>query len=158
SATTVDFDGATATVLVATPFQVNAQVPASLTPGQHTVHLQSPFGAAQQTVIVSALAPAIFLIGSPPAGAIGNQDGSLNTPAKPLTRGQVLVIYATGLGSVTAGKSGLSTANAPVSVILNGSELPAAFAGLAPGFIGLNQINVAIPASTPPGTGISLML
>ena len=27
--------------------------------------------------------------------------------------------------------------NAPVTVVLNGAELPASFAGLAPGFIGL---------------------
>ena len=46
----------------------------------------------------------------------------------------------------------------PVTVLLNGQELPVAFAGLTPGYIGLYQVNVAIPASIPPGLGISLTL
>jgi uncharacterized protein (TIGR03437 family) len=45
-----------------------------------------------------------------------------------------------------------------VAVLLNGTELPVLFAGLAPGFIGLYQVNVTIPASTPPGLGIPLAL
>ena len=47
---------------------------------------------------------------------------------------------------------------APVTVVLNGTELPAAFAGLAPGYVGLYQVNVLIPATTPPGLGIPLTL
>jgi uncharacterized protein (TIGR03437 family) len=42
--------------------------------------------------------------------------------------------------------------------MLNGIELPASFAGLAPGFIGLYQVNVSIPVSIAPGLGIPLML
>jgi len=43
-------------------------------------------------------------------------------------------------------------------VMLNGVELPAFFAGLAPGWVGLYQVNVIIPAATPPGLGIPLSL
>ena len=32
------------------------------------------------------------------------------------------------------------------------------FAGLAPGYVGLYQVNVPIPAAAPPGLGISLTL
>jgi uncharacterized protein (TIGR03437 family) len=42
--------------------------------------------------------------------------------------------------------------------VLNGTELPVLFAGLTPGYIGLYQANVIIPAATPPGLGISLTL
>jgi uncharacterized protein (TIGR03437 family) len=45
-----------------------------------------------------------------------------------------------------------------VTVLLNTTELPVSFAGLAPGFIGLYQVNVTIPAATPPGLGIPLAL
>jgi uncharacterized protein (TIGR03437 family) len=45
-----------------------------------------------------------------------------------------------------------------VTVVLNGVELPVAFAGLAPGYAGLYQVNVTIPAGTVPGLGISLTL
>jgi uncharacterized protein (TIGR03437 family) len=157
SATTVDMDGAVATVLWASPFQINAQVPPGIAPGVHTLSVRSVYGVAQQSVSVSAVAPAIFLMGSPSAGAVLNQDYSLNGPANPLPRGQVLVVYATGLGAVT--KQGqLSVTAAPVTAVVNGQELPVQFAGLAPGYVGLYQVNVPIPAATPPGLGVSLTL
>ena len=68
-----------------------------------------------------------------------------------------MVIFATGLGAVTqAGQ--LSPTTIPVTALLNGAELPASYAGLAPGFIGLYQVNVMVPAGTPPGLSIPLML
>jgi len=158
AATTVDFDGIQATVIAATPFQVNAQVPASVTPGQHVLNVHSPFGLASQTVTVSQLAPAIFLLSDGVTGAVENQDGTLNSAANPLSRGQVLVVYATGLGAVTAANNGLSIVNTTVTAVVNNVELQVAYAGLAPGFIGLYQVNVAIPTATPPGSGISLTL
>ena len=128
-----------------------------MAPGVHILRIQSAYGSSQQAVTVSAVAPGIFLIGNPPIGAITNQNFNLVGPSNPLRRGQALVIFATGLGAVT--QSGqLSPTNAPVTVVLNGTELPASFAGLAPGFIGLYQVNVTIPAGTPPGLGIPLML
>jgi uncharacterized protein (TIGR03437 family) len=155
--TTVDMDGIAMRVLFATPFQINAEIPLMMAPGVHILRIQSMYGSLQQTVTVSAVAPGIFLIGNPPVGAITNQNFNLVGPSNPLPRGQALVIFATGLGAVT--QSGqLSRTNAPVTVSLNGTELPVSFAGLAPGFIGLYQVNVTIPAGTPPGLGISLML
>ena len=55
-------------------------------------------------------------------------------------------------------RGGTSQTNATVTVVVNGVELPVQFAGLAPGFTGLYQVNVAIPAATPPGLGVPLML
>jgi uncharacterized protein (TIGR03437 family) len=157
-ATTVDMDGAPLRLLLATsPFQINAEVPLGMAPGVHSIRVQSAFGSAQQSVMVSAVAPGIFLLGNPPIGAITNTNYSLIGPTNPLPRGQSLVIYATGLGAVT--QSGpYSVTTAPVSVVLNGTELVTSFAGLAPNYIGLYQVNVLIPASTPPGLGIPLML
>jgi uncharacterized protein (TIGR03437 family) len=96
-------------------------------------------------------------VGNPPVGAMTNANYSLIEPSNPLSRGQVLVIFATGLGAVTQ-QGQLSTTNAAVSVVLNGTELPASFSGLAPGFTGLYQVNVAIPAATPPGLALPLAL
>ena len=86
-----------------------------------------------------------------------NQDGSLNGSSNPLPRGQVLVIYATGLGAV-ASQGQLSVATTAVTVMLNGQPLPTAFAGLAPGTTGEYQVNVTIPAGTPPGLAVPLAL
>jgi uncharacterized protein (TIGR03437 family) len=156
-ATTVDFDGTAARVLSASPFQINVEVPPDITPGNHTLRVRSPFGTAQQTVAVSAVAPAIFLVGNPSAGALVNQDGSLNGPFSPLPRGQVLLIYATGLGTVSS-QGPFSVTDVPVTVVIGATELPVSFSGLAPGFIGLYQVNVVIPAGIPPGLGNSLVL
>jgi uncharacterized protein (TIGR03437 family) len=155
--TSVDIDNVALSILFATPFQINAVVPLSVAPGVHNMRVQSAYGSSQQTVTVSAVAPGIFLIGNPPIGAITDQNFNLVQPSNPLTRGQSMVIFATGLGAVTqAGQ--LSPTSAPVSVLLNGAELPASYSGLAPGFIGLYQVNVTIPAGTPPGLSIPLML
>jgi uncharacterized protein (TIGR03437 family) len=155
--TTIDVDGAAAQVVPASPFQVNAVLPADVAPGTHTLRVRSPFGAAQQDVAIVAYAPAIFLMGDPSVGALVNPDGSLNAPSRPVARGDVLLVFATGLGAVQAAGS-LSVVSTPVSVVVNGQELQPDFAGLAPGFPGLYQINVRIPATTPPGLGLPLTL
>ena len=152
TATAVDVDGTAASVLFASAFQVNAQIPPGTAPGVHTVRVKSAYGTAQQQVAVSAVAPAIFLLGGTPAGAVLNQDNSINTPMTPLARGQVLQVYATGLGT-TVKQGQYSVAATAVTAVVNGTELPVSFAGLAPGFVGLYQMNIPIPAATPPGSG-----
>jgi len=155
--TAVDVDGAASQVFAATPFQVNALVPATVAPGNHVVRVRSPYGTAQQTVTVAAVAPEVFLLGSQGAGAVVNQDGTLNSATNPIARGQYLTIYATGLGVVSP-QGVYSVVSVPVTVVINGTELPVAFAGLAPGYAGLYQVNVQIPTALAPGLGISLAL
>jgi len=81
----------------------------------------------------------------------------MNGPANPLPRGQALLVYATGLGAVTR-QGQLSVTTATVTAVVNGQELPVEFAGLAPGYAGLYQVNVPIPGATAPGLGVSLTL
>ena len=156
AATVVEIGGLPARVIAATPFQVNVQVPPEQSPGPQRLVLKSPYGQAEQTVELQETAPAIFLVGEDRA-AILNQDGKLNGPTNPAPRGQTVVIYATGLGRVSP-VGGLSWAVAPVTIRLQGMDLPAAFAGLAPGFPGLYQVNVALPAELPPGLEVPLAL
>jgi uncharacterized protein (TIGR03437 family) len=156
AATEVEIGGLPARVIGATPFQVNVQVPLELSPGPHRLVLKSPYGQAEQSVELQETAPAIFLIEGGRA-AILNQDGKVNGPANPAPRGQAVVIYATGLGQV-APQGGLSVAVRPVTIRLQGMDLAAAFAGLAPGFPGLYQVNVALPLGLPPGLEVPLAL
>lgn len=155
--TTVEMDGTAMRVIFATPFQINVEVPLGMAPGVHLLRVQSMYGSSQQSVTVSAVAPGIFMIGNPPLGAITNQINQLVAPSNPLPRGQAMVIYATGLGAVTQNGQ-LSQTKAAATVLLNGVELPTFFAGLAPGWIGLYQVNVTIPKDTPPGLSIPLTL
>jgi uncharacterized protein (TIGR03437 family) len=84
----------------------------------------------------------------------------------PATAGNAVVIYCVGLGAVnpaiTAGEPASSTtlsqATANVSVTFGNVTVPAAFAGLTPGEIGLYQINTTIPAGAPTGNQVPVTI
>jgi len=152
-ATTVTVGGQAATILGAQPFQVNAVVPAGVT-GSVGLQVTSPVGSVFKQIALSAASPGIFVTGARGGGlaqgAIVNQDGSINSQAAPAQRGQYISVYCTGLGQTFA-QGGLQMASAPVTVNLNGTSLVPVFAGLAPGFVGLYQVNVLLPGGVAPG-------
>jgi uncharacterized protein (TIGR03437 family) len=69
------------------------------------------------------------------------------------------VFYLAGLGLTdTSVADGAASPSSPLAhplvtplLTLNGSDVPIAFAGLTPGFVGLYQINFQIPANAPNG-------
>ena len=72
-------------------------------------------------------------------------------------RGEVVVLYATGLGRVNpavnsgeAARNAAPTAN-KVTVNIGGRDVDPDYAGIAPGFVGLYQVNVRIPADLVAG-------
>jgi uncharacterized protein (TIGR03437 family) len=156
SDTAVLVDGAAVPVIAASPFQVNTQVPLEASTGTHKLAVRSAYGSAEQSVEVQETAPAIFLLDAQ-QGAVVNQDGKLNAPSNPAPRGQAIVVYGTGFGAVTS-RSGLSWTRKAVTALLQGLEVPSAFAGLTPGFVGLYQINILLPLSMPPGLEVPLIL
>jgi uncharacterized protein (TIGR03437 family) len=151
--TTVQINGQAAKVVAATPFQVNAQVPYGVSAGTAQLTVASANGSAQQQVAMGSVAPAIFSISAAQA-AITNLDNSLNAPSNPASRGSYLIIYATGFGAVSAAGG----ATTPLSVVIGGLEVPAAYAGASSGGVGLNQANVLLPAAMPPGLALPLYL
>jgi minor extracellular serine protease Vpr len=88
------------------------------------------------------------------------------TPSNPVHRGDVLVIYATGLGRtnplIPAGQPAptdqLASTQIPVVVTLGGIQQQVLFAGLAPGLVGVYQINVQITRSVPEGLSVPLVI
>jgi uncharacterized protein (TIGR03437 family) len=101
---------------------------------------------------------------APKQGHIYKVDASgaqvLASPASPASPGDVLVIYCSGLGPVgPAVKEGeaaplaepLARTVQPVSVMIGGLPGTVLFAGLAPGFAGLYQINVAVSRGVEAG-------
>ncbi len=151
--TTVQVNGQSARVIVATPFQVNAQIPTSAAPGAAQLTVTSSNGTAQQPITIAAVAPAIFSLSAAQA-AIANADNSLNTPSNPVKRGGVIVIYATGFGATSSS----GAAAKPVSVVIGGATLSALYSGVSPGAPGLYQVNVTLPTSMPPGFALPLYL
>ncbi len=148
--TTVEVGGQAATVLFATPFQVNAVIPLGLGAGNWPVRLTSAFGTAEAQIDLREAAPAVFRLTETQA-AITNQDGALNAPNNPAVRGQVVVIYGTGFGAVGQAQGALARTLAPVTVRGGGVDLPVVYSGLTPGAIGLYQLNVQLPTDMPPG-------
>jgi adhesin/invasin len=86
-------------------------------------------------------------------------DGSLNTSDHQASAGSAIMVYLTGQGAVSppvptrqaAPASPLSYVTATATATIDGVSAKVLFAGLAPGFVGLGQVNVAIPGGLSPG-------
>jgi uncharacterized protein (TIGR03437 family) len=154
--TSVHIDGVPASVLAATPFQVNFALPLQVVPGVKKVTVQSPYGTAETTVELQLVSPAIFLL-TGGRGAILNESGAVNSSGTPARRGQVIVIYCTGLGPIVAIR-GLEVAEMPVTAEIVGRVLEVQFAGAAPGLPGVYQVNLLLPLDIPPGLGQEVRL
>jgi uncharacterized protein (TIGR03437 family) len=149
---TVTLNGVPMALMFASPGQINAALPLD-TLGPATVRVTTSAGFAETGIDIADVAPAIF-----PA-AIIHADGTPVSAKAPVTPGETLVIYMTGLGQVD-GKIAAGQA-APLSPLLRvlapvvvqiGATTPITpdFAGLTPGFVGLYQVNVPIPLDLPP--------
>jgi uncharacterized protein (TIGR03437 family) len=178
SDTEVVVGGIPAALYYVSPGQINFPLPMAL-PSGGSVDLQvlrpstgQIYGAAE--IPMALASPALFVLGGLQSGPVAaeNQDFSLNSPSNPAAIGTVIQLYGTGEGFVTgappegqASTGALSTSVNPV-VLLGpaGSKIqvPPAnvqYSGIAPGEIGLWQINVTIPPNAPTGTvPISLLM
>ena len=161
------------------PF-INAQLPFGVQPGTANVVVTvNNIASAPKPFPVVAAAPGVFTI--PPNGQ-GNAilvfldpaDGvakiaappgaNLGYPTAPIARGQSGFFYATGLGVLTppvpdgsGGDPGTLYLAVNPTVLVGGITAQAA-AAQAPGFPGVNQINVTIPNSAPTGDKVSLQV
>ena len=146
--------------------QINAQVPYETPLGPAAVTITTAAGvSAAEPVSVGATAIGIFQYDGS-RGVVTNQDGRLNGPANPETRGNVVVAYLTGQGLVNppvptgapAPSTVLSYAAAPVSATVGGLNAKVLFLGLAPTLIGVAQANIEIPAAAPVGAEVVLVI
>lgn len=168
--TTVTFDGVAAPIYYVSDQVVAVQAPTSLTTGALTqIQVANSSGSSLAVPqFASTTNPGVFTYeagGSGQAKVI-NQDGSPNGDGtilgtdKPASAGSVISIYATGLGAVTpavsagtpAPASPLSPTVSTVTANIAGRDATVTFAGLAPGMIGVYQVNIIVPLSTPSGT------
>jgi uncharacterized protein (TIGR03437 family) len=95
-----------------------------------------------------------------------NQNGSVNSPDNPEARGNILVVFLTGQGAVNppqatgqaAPASPLSVASLRASASIGRVNAEVKFLGLTPGFVGLAQANIEIPASAPTGLEVVMFV
>jgi uncharacterized protein (TIGR03437 family) len=144
---TVSAAGSPLTLDYVSATQINALLPDSAS-GLTALTVQNSGGQNTVNVYVGNAAPAIFTqdsSGTGPASALKASDQSLVTAANPLQPGDAVELYATGLG-LTTSSNGFDVAVQQPTVTVGGVACPVTFAGAAPGYVGLDQINCTIPA------------
>jgi uncharacterized protein (TIGR03437 family) len=117
-------------------------------------------------VSLVAASPALFTVSSGVGQAVAvNQDGSLNSTQNPAQLSSIVVLYATGQGQTQpAGVTGQAaqapygTPQLPVSLTIGGVPADVIWAGSAPGFVGLLQINARIPGGFIPTGDLPVIL
>jgi uncharacterized protein (TIGR03437 family) len=167
-------DGKPAGLFFVSPNQINYQAPDGMLPGSAQVTvMRNGAAVAQGTLDLDTVAPSLFTANASgqgvPAGLLlriranGQQiyeplarfEGGRFVPVT-ITRGAgerlFLVLFGTALRG--AGDSDNNPANGfaeSVQAAIGGNNAPVVFAGAAPGFAGLDQLNVEIPANASGG-------
>lgn len=167
---------------------VNAQIPFEVLPAGQTsgtVNVVVTVGTVQtapQTVSIVPQAPGLFTI-PPGVGNVIMADISKGFivgptgvniglgPMQPIPRGDFAYFYATGLGQFMPSGNNPPVADGGVGapgvtytavnlpqVTIGGIQAQVLFAGQAPGFPGVYQVNIQIPQNAPTGDGIAMRM
>jgi uncharacterized protein (TIGR03437 family) len=141
------------------PGQINAEIPPAASAGTAIITITTPSGTRTSDILLTAVAPGLFS---------ANQNGAGVAVAQLVTNGAngqqtVVDIFSCATGScvgvpldVSSGQTALvlfgtgirnRASLAGVTVTIGNTALPAFYAGPAPGFIGLDRVNVLLPAS-----------
>lgn len=162
-----------APLIMTAPGQINAQIPPELAAGRYSVVVRNiDKKAASNTfnLTVSKYAPAVFVAadGTP---AILHLDGTPVTRDNPASRDEELVIYATGLGATKGGKvtAGQPAPSSPLAVTdkvqvffgnpgYKEAAIIVEWSGLAPGKVGMYQINIRVPGAHINGDALPVQI
>ncbi len=143
--------------------QINAQVPFGLPAGTYPVQVfLEGTATVAQDVTIADVSPGIFSLnqhGTGDGAILHATTFQLVTPGDPAAAGEFLSIFCTGLGALdTPVVSGdipptpvPRTVSTPQATI-GGIPAVVDFSGLAPGFVGLYQVNVIVPSGLAPGS------
>jgi uncharacterized protein (TIGR03437 family) len=148
----VAFDGVAAPLFYAQATQINAQVPYTIAGESFTridVYYQGQL-AGTLNLAVAPSVPGLF-------ATAFNQDGSLNSASAPAARGSVVTFVGSGEG-LTNGPNvaGLAAVapypvpTLPVTLTVDGIAAELLYAGEAPAYSGLLQVNAIMPGGLIP--------
>jgi len=145
--------------------QVNAQVPVELASNTATSVVLTMNGKVSppEPLLLAPVQPGIFTYddgGTQHAAAL-DEKNALVGKANPAVRGTIIQVYATGLGPTDpAAKTGEPAPASPPALLKPEIQLTATiggvpaeiqFKGLAPGYVGLYQVNLKVPSGLPSG-------
>jgi uncharacterized protein (TIGR03437 family) len=172
SGLSLQFDfGPPAPLFFASGGQVNFQVPWELafqSQANLAATLDGQTGAVQ-TVNLAPYAPAIFTMNAQGSGqgAILDASNHLVDSSNPATPGSTVIqIFCTGLGTVSyqpqtgspAPLSPLAYTGIIPTVRIGGVPADVWFSGLAPGYVGLYQVNAQVPAGLAPNRAVPVVI
>jgi uncharacterized protein (TIGR03437 family) len=177
---TLTIGGLNAPVFFASPGQMNVQIPWETPVGSTTATLTIGVQTSTASASVAQYAPGIYTLNASGGGqgvitnsvtyAWAAPTGSIpGVTAAPVSPGDFITIYCTGLGPVSnqpatgaaASASQLSATTQGVTVSFGGAggvTVPAEFAGLVPGLVGFYQVNVAIPSGVTPSDSVPISI
>jgi uncharacterized protein (TIGR03437 family) len=154
-------NGVAVPLLYVSASQVNAQIPFETQAGDTQVQVTSLAGTAAVTAHVVPAAPAVFTLnmqGSGPGAILHDRTYAMVTDTNPAAPGEIILIYCTGLGALNPPvQTGEPPALPPsqtvilAQVTIGGTAAQVQYAGVAPGYAGLYQINAQVPPATPSG-------
>jgi uncharacterized protein (TIGR03437 family) len=166
------------------PNQINFQFPSAAPTGSDRIAIRlADTGEllAGGTILVAATSPGLFTSSQNGSGQAlaSNQDSTLNSSSNPAPIGSVVTLYGTGQGQVsptildgaaaplagplsstvavpTSNQTTCATSQPSMCVAVGSAFGDVQFSGLAPGYIGLWQINVKIPTGVTPGSSVQV--
>jgi len=154
--------------------QINALVPMETKPGSYQLVVRSidrKMAATAQRVAVSKYAPAVLT--DPASGQIllFHKDGRAVSKSEPAKRDEPLTMYAVSLGPTTGGavSAGNASPSSPLAVTdkvqvffgdptIKEAGIIVDWSGLAPGFVGLYQLNLRVPGDHLRGDALPVTL
>lgn len=154
-------DGIAAPLWYVSPQQINFLIPPQLAPGREVRIWTTYDGRQGPEVLVrlSSESPGLFALDPETVIAV-RLDGSLVKPENPAMRKEMVILFATGLGPTNPDTPYRELARGPAPLarladfrLLLNEEAVARqqilYAGAAPQFAGLYQINLAVPEDAP---------
>jgi adhesin/invasin len=144
----VTIGGVPAPLYYASPTQVNFDVPYGLPAGPTQLQFAGRGATVSYPILIAGTSPAIFLVGKY-AAAI-DSDGSINGSGSGFgaaIAGSYVSIYMCGGGGAKAD----GTLQSSTQAFIGGVPGTVLYAGLNPYLIGVDQINLAVPASLASG-------
>jgi len=139
--------------------QVNGQIPYETAAGAGAAQLVTyGIAGAPLPIQVSALAPRLFTADGNRCIA-QNEDGTLNSASNPAKAGRYVGVYVIGLGPVNPSvATGVPARSVPMSLpagtvtaLMAGRRITPSFAGMIPGYVGVGEVDLLIPADMPAG-------
>jgi uncharacterized protein (TIGR03437 family) len=170
----VTLDDKALPLFMTSPAQINAQIPPDTKTGTHTLVVRSPernTAGTRYSLSVQKYAPAVFLSSQTGQAAVYRPSGAPVSKTARAKRDEPLLLYATGLGAthggaVTAGSPAPASPLAETDKVqvffgdprMAQSEVIVDWSGLAPGLVGVYQINLRVPGFHEKGDDLPVTL